>query len=236
MKSVKPLPLWLSLLVNLLAALVVVSLVQTFLVKVYRVPSASMEQTLQAKEGGGDRLLVSRTSYLRTGPSHGDVVVFTRPAAWTSDNAAGSSGSFGTFVRTFGDLTGIGPSNEQYLVKRVIAVEGDTVSCCGNDGRLTVNGAPINEAYIHEDLPFSQGNQDCYSDIRSLRCFAKYTVPENELFVLGDHRSQSSDSAIFCRSQMTQVPESCVRSVPEEALIGHVVIKVWPFSRIGPVQ
>lgn len=234
MKPAKPLPLWLSLLVNMLAALIVVSMVQAFLVKVYRVPSASMEQTLQAAEGGGDRLLVSRTSYLRTGPSRGDVVVFTRPAAWSSETAAESSAGLRTYVRAFGDLTGIGPSNEQYLVKRVIAVEGDTVSCCSKDGRLTVNGFPVNEAYIYEDLPFVHGEQDCYSGIRSLRCFAEYTVPENELFVLGDHRSQSSDSAIFCRSPITPARD-CVRSVPEESVVGHAVFKVWPLDRIAPI-
>lgn len=221
----------------MLAALIVVSLVQAFLVKVYRVPSASMEQTLQSTEGGGDRMLVNRTAYAGGGPTRGDVVVFSRPDSWTTETPTGSSGGLGAAVRAFGDVTGIGASNEQYLVKRVIAVGGDTVSCCSLDGKLTVNGEPVDEPYIFEDFPFISGQLDCGSEPRSLRCFTEYTVPEGEFLALGDHRSRSSDSVIFCRAPAGASPdEDCVRSVPESAVIGRVFLKVWPVNRIGTVD
>lgn len=221
----------------MLAALIVVSLVQAFLVKVYRVPSASMEQTLQATDGGGDRMLVNRTAYTGGGPARGDVVVFSRPESWATETPTGSSGGLGAAVRAFGDITGIGASNEQYLVKRVIAVGGDTVSCCSLDGKLEVNGEAVEEPYIFEDFPFIAGQLDCDSEPRSLRCFAEYTVPEREFLALGDHRSQSADSVIFCRTT-TGEPQSeeCVRSVPSSAVIGRVFLKVWPLNRIGLVD
>ncbi|WP_309476681.1 signal peptidase I [Arthrobacter sp. ISL-95] len=64
--------------IHVLLALMTVSLVQGFLVKVYSVPSGSMEQTLNV----GDRVLVNRTAYTGSVPQRGDVVVFGKPADW----------------------------------------------------------------------------------------------------------------------------------------------------------
>ncbi|MEE2524690.1 signal peptidase I [Pseudarthrobacter sp. J75] len=236
-KPTKPRPLWLSLLVNMLTALIVVALVQAFLVKAYRVPSASMEQTLQSVDGGGDRMLVNRTAYPGGGPSRGDVVVFTRPDSWATETPTGTSGGLGALVRTFGDLTGIGPSNEQYLVKRIVAVGGDSVSCCDSQGRLVINGEPVDEPYIFEDFPYVPGQLDCSSEVRSARCFPDFTVPEGQLLALGDHRSQSSDSVFLCRSSGAPMPaEECVRTVPVSSVVGRVFIKVWPLNRLGTVS
>ena len=197
----KKLPLWASVALNMLIALVAVSLVQGFLVKAYRIPSGSMEPTLQGSADGGDRILVNRLAYRRFGAA--------APAtSWCSPGrkagrrnlrcraAAGSPG----LARSFGDVTGIGPSNEQFLVKRVVATGGQTISCCGDDGKLRIDGQPLDEPYIFEDLPFEAGSLDCQTSPRSLRCIPLFTVPEGELVVLGDHRSNSVDSAIDCRT------------------------------------
>lgn len=231
-------PLWVGLLVNIIVALVVVSLVQAFLVKVYRVPSGSMEQTLQAAEGGGDRILVNRTAYRTETPDRGDVVVFSRPETWTGETAPGPAGNgLQAAARAFGDITGIGASNEQYLVKRVVAVEGDTISCCSPDGSLLVNGASIEEPYIYQDFPYMRGVLDCQSQPASLRCFSGYTVPEGGLVVLGDHRSQSADSAILCRTPAAPLESTaCMRNVPTSAVVGHVFFRAWPLHRIGGVD
>jgi signal peptidase I len=111
----------------LLVAVVVVvtSLVRSFVVAPFSIPSGSMEQTLQV----GDRILVDRLSYRFHDVRRGDIVVFDGTEA-------------------FGRL-GNGPGETDY-VKRVIGLPGDHVVCCDERGRITVNGTPLDETpYIY---------------------------------------------------------------------------------------
>ncbi|PCN47107.1 signal peptidase I, partial [Curtobacterium sp. 'Ferrero'] len=108
-----------------LAIIVVVALLASFLVKAYLVrsfyiPSESMEDTLLV----GDRVLVNELVPGVVSLQRGDVVVFTDPGGWLS---AGQGDD---------------------LIKRVIGLPGDHVSCCGADGRLRVNGTPVDEPYV----------------------------------------------------------------------------------------
>ena len=109
-----------------------VALVQMFLVKVYSVPSGSMEATLNV----GDRILVNRLAYGGGAPSSGEIVVFGADEAWQQEFLPNEQDAAERMLRGFGDLTGIGPSNEKFLVKRVIGAPGDTVECCSRTGRL----------------------------------------------------------------------------------------------------
>lgn len=83
------------------------------------------------------------------------------------------------------------------MVKRVVGVGGQQVSCCDPEGRLIVDGTPIDEPYIYEDYEFVPGTLDCSSG--SERCFDPIDVPEGKLLVLGDHRSRSAASVYQCR-------------------------------------
>lgn len=99
--------------------------------------------------------------------------------------------------------------NNKILLKRVIAVSGDTISI-DSSGVVTVNGEVLDEPYVSElalgecDLEFP------------------YQVPEQRIFVMGDHRETSIDS------RTTQV--GCVA---EESVIGVVTLRIWPFEKIG---
>lgn len=170
----RPLPLWASVLVNLTIALVIVSLVQHFVVRVHNVRSGSMQQTL----GVTDRILSSDLPYLGGGPARGDIVIFWHGDTWEDAERSPAPDPVRAAARVFGDITGIGTSSHLYTVKRVIGLPGDQVECCDVEGRVMVNGEALDEPYIFEDLPFTAGALDCSTDPLSPRCFARLEVPE----------------------------------------------------------
>lgn len=218
----RPLPLWLSIIGNVLAALVIVSLVQAFLVRVHNVSSGSMETTLHVN----DRVLSSNVPYWSSGPQRGDIVIFGHGEDWDSPTRTPASNPLLAAGRLFGDITGIGTSNRIYTVKRVIGLPGDVVACCDPLGRVTVNGKPIDEPYLYEDLVFTRGSLDCRTQSTSPRCFKPLRVPEGRYLVMGDHRSNSADSVAYCRSRAAGT--DCGRFVPAERISGKVVAKAWP--------
>ncbi|MEU9296597.1 signal peptidase I [Streptomyces sp. NPDC048266] len=98
------------------------------------------------------------------------------------------------------------------MVKRVAAVGGDTIACCDRDGRLTVNGTPVHEPYLR---PGPGGRT-----VASGQDFS-VTVPEGNLFLLGDDRYTSLDSR-------THLDEAGRGSVPRSTVVARVDAVVWP--------
>ena len=90
------------------------------------------------------------------------------------------------------------------VIKRVIGLPGDTVQCCDAQGRVELNGVSQNEPYIFEDNHYA---------------FGPVVVPKGQLFVMGDHRSDSSDSRYN-------------GTIPESSVVGHAFIRIWPITRI----
>jgi signal peptidase I len=216
----RSLPWWWQLLV----ALLVVGLVQAIAVKVYAVPSGSMERTLAV----GDRVLADRIAYAVGDPQRGDVVVFRARGAWATQ-APHSRGFVRDALVWLGGQFGIGPGTDYTLVKRVIGLPGEKVACCDSKGRVTVDDAPLEEPYVFEDHEFEAGSFDCESAIRSPRCFAPVLVPDGSYLVLGDHRSASADSVVGCRG--APFAEDCARFVDHDDVIGRVFQIVYPLTR-----
>ncbi|MFI6208797.1 signal peptidase I [Streptomyces sp. NPDC051041] len=96
------------------------------------------------------------------------------------------------------------------MVKRVVAVGGDTVSCC-QDGRLRVNGKEIDEPYLPEGTPAELGG------------FPAVTVPEGRLFLLGDERDTSVDST-------AHLTDAAGGTVSRDDVDGRVDAVVWPMD------
>ncbi|NHC13338.1 signal peptidase I [Motilibacter sp. E257] len=166
------------------AAVLGAVLIKAFLVEAFYIPSGSMEQTLHGCEGcsGNDRVLVWKLGTRLGDPERGDIVVF------------------GTEGTRYAQL-----SSERDVIKRVIGVGGDEVRCCDPQGRVVVNGEPLDEPYVYEDNSMA---------------FGPVTVPADQLWVMGDHRSDSQDSRF-------------VGPIPVENVVGQAFVRVWPLHRLG---
>ena len=196
-----------ELLTIVVAAAVLTLLVKAFVVQVYRIPSGSMENTLQV----GDRVLVNKVVYHVRGIARGDIIVFSGQDSWGPDAPPPSSDPV---VRIFDDvLSGIGLQNNQtYYIKRVIGLPGDHVACC-TDGKVTVNGVPLSEgSYVYPGNPPSSVK---FSEV----------VPSGHLWVMGDHRSDSEDSRYN-----TSDPGG--GAIPETQVVGRAFLIIWPPSQI----
>ena len=104
-------------------------------------------------------------------------------------------------------------NDNKALVKRVIAVAGDTVNIDFDNGIVYVNGEAIEEAY----LDGSTNNK--------LDFIGPQTVPENCLFVMGDNRNASTDSR-----------DKRIGMVDKRLVIGKVLLVVYPFDSFGGVE
>lgn len=207
--------------VNIALALALTGIIVAF---IGQPSSGSMSPTLEP----GDRLIVNRLAYVAADPAPGDIVVFRPDEAWGEKPEAGGNW-FSQALHWVGETTGIRP---YVLVKRVIAGPGQTVECCDAQGRVLVDGEPLDEPYVVKDLPFVAGSLDCDSEPTSSRCFGPVTVPEDSYLVLGDNRANSADSAYLCRG--ADAPDdSCWRWMTRDDVFGQAGAILWPVGRWG---
>jgi signal peptidase I len=202
--------------VLLLIAFVLALVVKTFFVQAFFIPSGSMEQTLHGCTGcTGDRVLVNKIPYWFGEPEPGEIVVFKGPDTWTPEvSVAAPSNWFSGALLWLGRTVGVAPPSEDDFVKRVIATGGQTVQCCDAEGRVTVDGKPLDEPYIFENTPLES------------RAFGPVTVPQGRLWVMGDHRSASADSK-------AHIGDRYSGTIGVDDVIGKAAVIVWPVSRFG---
>jgi signal peptidase I len=178
------------------------------LVQSFVVPTGSMEPLLPV----GTRVFVAPNAYRFADVSRGDVVVFDGTGVFDPPPPPGSS-----LHRAGAALAGLlgAPVGEHDYVKRVVGLPGDRVACCDAAGKVTVNGAALDEPYL--------ALGDAPSAVRF-----DIEVPAGRYFVLGDHRSQSGDS----RSHLGDPGGG---TVPGNRIVGRVVGIYWPLDRAGPL-
>lgn len=187
-------------------ALVLALLIKTFLVQAFSIPSDSMQNTLQR----GDRVLVDKlTPWFGSEPERGEVVVFHDPAHWLEGEPTPEP----NVVQKVLSWIGLMPSAEEKdLIKRTIAIGGDTVEC-KRGGPVVVNGKALDEPYIYP------GNTPCDD-----APFGPITVPKGKIWVMGDHRQNSQDSRYHMQ-------DSTQGFVPVSDVVGRAVVVAWPVTR-----
>ncbi len=156
--------------VIVVGAFAVALVVKTFLIQAFYIPSESMFPTLTED----DRVLVNKLSYQLHDVNRGDLVVFERPPNEPE-------------------------SDIKDLVKRVVALEGETIE--ERDGALFVDGERLDEPYLQ---PGVESND-----------LARTVVPPDHVFVMGDNRGSSRDSRFF-------------GPIEEDLIVGRAFVKVWP--------
>jgi signal peptidase I len=206
-----------DLLIIFVLALLISMGLKAFVVRSFYIPSASMNPTLVQN----DRVLVNLLVPEVVPLEHGDVVVFQDPDNWLNTSVVetpvvepptGLDGAIQSALR----FVGFGSDNNDHLIKRVIGLPGDTVECCDNGGQLMLNGIPIVEPYI----AIRRGETKAAPEEFDV------TVPEGTMWVMGDNRYNSGDSA-FHRD------DESGGFVPLSEVDGRAFIINWPFNRVG---
>ncbi|MBQ9111426.1 MAG: signal peptidase I [Oscillospiraceae bacterium] len=175
---------------TMVVSVFVVLLLFTYIMRPVTVDGRSMNPTLVNQ----DKLVMFRLCYA---PTRGDIVVV--------DNQEGH------VLDENGRVKASGYSLHENIIKRIIAVAGQTVEVDEKAGKVYVDGVELDEPYINEPTLSNDG-----------AFIYPITVPEGYVFVMGDNRNHSTDSR-----------NPCVGLVAEEDVLGKAFFRYYPFSEIG---
>ncbi len=181
--------------VLIVVALVVTLVFKAWVAQAFYIPSGSMEPQLREH----DRVLVSRTAYRLHEPNRGDIVVFPSPTEPAEDD-----GILEGLVDDVLDTVALGDRGDDELIKRVIGLPGEVIE--GRDGHVVIGGRPLVEPY----LPPGTVTSD----------FGPMVIPDGEVFVMGDNRTNSHDSRY-----------ADVGTIEIDSIVGRAIARIWPPSR-----
>lgn len=198
----------------IIIAIVLALLVRYFIGTPTIVQQPSMYPTLKQ----GQRLILNRTiRTTKSMPKRGDIVTFEAPSkSYVSAVEANLEKPVAVYDY---NITNIFSKFRYYVleigktsyIKRVIGLSGEHVKI--ENGKVYINGEELDESYLQDDV-ITTSLEGVFTDL---------TVPENCLFVMGDNRSQSTDSRRF----------GCI---PLEKIESKVWIRFWPFDLFGKVE
>lgn len=199
-----------DLVVILLVAFVVSFLLKTFLVRSFYIPSGSMEHTLEVN----DRILVNQLVPDLVEVQRGDIIVFRDPGGWLNLPPSVTRATPNPLEQLLQTVGLAADTSADYVIKRVIGVGGDHVVCCDGEGRVTVNGVPLDEPYVNLPEGITRVSEIDFDVV----------VPEGSVWVMGDNRYSSRDS----RYNQDQPGRGFVS---EEEIVGRAFVLNWPFAR-----
>ena len=182
-------------------ALAVAILVKTFVIQAFYIPSESMVPTLEV----GDRVFVSKFMFDGGDVARGDVIVFENPNPGELPDRSGVS----SVLHWLGEGIGLAQPENEDFIKRVIGLPGETIEI--KENVVYIEGKPLDEPYLTEEARSSNGDLE------------PTTVPDGEVFVMGDNRGNSADSRYG------------LGTVPLDRVIGKAFVLIWPPSHVGGI-
>jgi signal peptidase I len=167
---------------------IVVALLVAQLIKTFLLQQFSIpSESMAPTLRTGDRVFVNKLSYRLHDVNRGDVVVFERPEALTDPRT-------------------------KDLIKRVIGLPGETIQFRPDDCQVVVDGRVLEEPYLAPgsctEAPGSHVDPDQDGTI---------VVPDESVFVMGDNRSNSTDSRVF-------------GAIEEDSIVGRAFVIIWPIG------
>jgi signal peptidase I len=181
--------------VLLLIAFVLALLIKSFLVQAFYIPSESMEPTLRV----GDRVLVNKLVYHFHDPRRGDIIVFEEP----HPTSEAHRNPVQSFVHWLTQGLGVSSDPERDFIKRVVALPGETIEI--KAGVVYIDGKKLVEPYLAVNA--------------DTRDYPPHRVPANNLFVMGDNRTNSNDSRFG------------LGDIPFNKIVGRAFVIIWPPGR-----
>jgi signal peptidase I len=200
-----------DLLVIFVVALLISFLIKTFLIRSFYIPSGSMETTLLVN----DRIIVNQLEPKLIPIERGDVVVFRDPGGWLLPQAPIEQNPIVAGLDWVMSVVGLSaPDSNDHLIKRVIGLPGDHVTCCNVLGQMSVNDVPLSEPYISIPAGETKASKDDFDVV----------VPKGSLWVMGDNRYNSKDSRYN-----GDTPGKGF--VPIDNVVGRALVISWPLAR-----
>jgi len=173
-------------------SLIIVLPIRAFIAQPYVVSGASMDNTYQ----DGNYLIIDEISYRFQLPKRGEVIVLKAPASAL-------------------ELQKVPITQTVYYIKRIIGLPGETVEINGDEVKIynkeNPDGKVLNEPYVNID----KNVPSQFTEIKE-----KIILKDNEYFVMGDNRHNSSDSRLW-------------GVLPKANIIGKSYIRLFPFNEIG---
>ena len=177
----------------IIAALLISMVIKAFVFSTYKVNMVSMEDTLYE----GHNVIVYKTGYFFNEPKHGDIIVFMH-----------EEGKIKNFIKY---LPIRNPGEVDYI-KRVIGLPGDQIDI-REDG-FVYRKSKGDSDFVKLEEPYAKN----LTESKGMQL--PLTVPEGQLFVMGDNRQQSLDSRQ-------------IGTIDIDTVIGKAVFRIWPFSEFG---
>ena len=206
-----------DVIVIVVVAVLVSVLIKSFVVRSFYIPSESMENTLLVN----DKILVDELTPEFGGYHRGDVIVFKDPGGWLDGSSTPAPRGINAAIDWVLSAVGLSASDsDEHLVKRLIGLPGDHITCCNELGQLIINGAGIDESDYLRLPPGSSLASKIDFDV---------VVPDGTVWVMGDNRNNSRDSRFH-----SNLPGGGF--VPIDDIVGRVALRTWPLSTFGPLD